>query len=208
MDGHGLNYEQELARSTPLVLREADALYEGRGRLAQTLERLAGRLDAMGIRYCLVGAYALILHGIRRFTEDIDVLLGPQDLETLRGELLGKGYRAVPGTQRCIRDTETGVRIDFVVSGGYPGDGRPKPVVFPEPDDCLAPDKEVRVVNLRTLVELKLASGISAPDRLQDLADVQRLIALHALKADFAEKLNPYVREKFLELHGTVAEDG
>jgi hypothetical protein len=54
------------------------------------------------------------------------------------------------------------------------------------------------------LIELKLASGISAPDRLKDLADVQELIKIRKLGADFALKLDPYVRAKYLELEDAV----
>jgi hypothetical protein len=45
---------------------------------------------------------------------------------------------------------------------------------------------------------------MTAPDRLKDLADIQELIKVRALKKDFAERLNPYVREKFLELLESV----
>jgi len=47
---------------------------------------------------------------------------------------------------------------------------------------------------------LKLASGMTAPDRLKDLADVQELIKIRHLSREFAENLNPYVRAKYLEL--------
>ena len=62
----------------------------------------------------------------------------------------------------------------------------------------------VRVVTLEKLVELKLASGMTAPDRLKDLADVQELIKARDLGPDFAEELNPYVREQFLKLWEAV----
>jgi len=58
----------------------------------------------------------------------------------------------------------------------------------------------VKVIDLKSLIELKLASGMTAKSRLQDLADVQRLIEQHHLTLDFAKHLHPYVREKFLEL--------
>jgi len=58
----------------------------------------------------------------------------------------------------------------------------------------------VQVVRLEKLVELKLASGMTAPDRLKDLADVQELIKIRGLSNDFADKLNPFVRDKYLEL--------
>jgi len=59
-------------------------------------------------------------------------------------------------------------------------------------------------VHLETLIELKLASGMTAPGRLQDLADVQRLIAERNLDGAFAGKLAPYVRDKFVELCGSA----
>ena len=46
---------------------------------------------------------------------------------------------------------------------------------------------------------------MTAPDRLKDLADVQELIKARGLPAGFAGHLNPYVREKFLELCESVA---
>jgi hypothetical protein len=45
---------------------------------------------------------------------------------------------------------------------------------------------------------------MTAPHRLKDLADVQELIKLKNLSAEFADKLNLFVREKFLELQTAV----
>jgi hypothetical protein len=56
------------------------------------------------------------------------------------------------------------------------------------------------VVSLPCLVEMKLASGMTAPHRLHDLADVLRLIRAAGIPRDFGDQLDPYVREKFLEL--------
>jgi hypothetical protein len=63
----------------------------------------------------------------------------------------------------------------------------------------------IRLLNLLTLIELKLASGMSSPDRLKDLADVQELIKIRKLDAGYSDQLNPYVREKYLELWNAVA---
>ena len=62
----------------------------------------------------------------------------------------------------------------------------------------------IKFVTLEKLIELKLASGISAADRLKDLADVQELIKIRKLDADFGSKLDPYVRTKYLELEEAV----
>jgi hypothetical protein len=197
-------YEAELSRSPSMVLREAEALYEGRDRLRRTYERISRRLAGLSIRHSLVGGLAVFLHGLRRFTEDIDVLVTPHDLARLRNNLVGSGYVTVPGGTQSIRDAETGVRIDFVLSGQFPGDGKPKPVAFPEPEQGTETRDGLVVIDLRTLIELKLASGMTAPGRLQDLADVQRLIQVHRLGLEYGEKLHPYVRAKFRELaHGS-----
>ena len=41
---------------------------------------------------------------------------------------------------------------------------------------------------------------MTAPHRIQDLADVQRLIDVRKLPRDFATELDPFVRAKFDEL--------
>lgn len=194
------NYESELESSFDVVLDEADQLYEGHGRLKRTYERLAKRLDELNVPYSLVGGYALILHGVRRFTEDIDLLVSNESLAKLHEELIGRGYVQVSPGSRNLRDAETGVRIEFVVTGEFPGDGKQKPIVFPDPQTVVEKIGGIKVVNLKSVIELKISSGMTAKDRLQDLADVQRLIKQHHLTSDFANQLHPYVRSKFLEL--------
>ena len=91
-----------------------------------------------------------------------------------------------------------------MTAGEYPGDGKPKPVSMPVPLDASTEIDGIRFVTLERLIELKLASGISAGDRLKDLADVQELIKIRKLGPDFAAKIDPYVRTKYLELEEAV----
>ncbi len=99
-----------------------------------------------------------------------------------------------------MRDTEHGVDIDVVLAGEYPGDGKPKPVAFPDPATAAVEGARVRLLPLPKLMELKLASGMSAPHRLRDLADVLEIIRLQHLPEDFAARLDPFVRDEFREL--------
>ena len=94
--------------------------------------------------------------------------------------------------------------MDVIAAGEYPGDGLPKPVSFPNPADASVKIDGVNFATLEKLVELKLASGMTAPDRLKDLGDIQELIKIKSLPREFADKLNPYVREKYLELWNAV----
>lgn len=177
----------------------------GEGPVHTTMRRLARRLSEEGIDYALAGGMALVLHGYRRETVDVDFLLTPNGRDRLANELAGRGYLPMfPGARKRFRDTETGVEIDVIVTGEYPGDGKPKPVSFPNPSAASTEIEGIRVVTLEKLVELKLASGMTAPHRLRDLADVQELIKIRRLNADFAERLDPYVQEKYLELWESV----
>jgi hypothetical protein len=117
--------------------------------------------------------------------------------------LVGWGYRpAFEGAQKTFRDVETGVRIEIITTGEFPGDGLPKPVAFPDPADAgvtLEIDG-IHVITLERLIELKLASGTSAAHRLRDLADVQDLIIQLDLSECFGDALDPSVRAAYREL--------
>ena len=97
------------------------------------------------------------------------------------------------------------MRIEILTAGDYPGDGKPKPVSFPDPADAIIINR-VRVVPLEKLIELKLASGLSAADRLKDLADVQEMIRTLALQLDLKAKLDASVRGEYERLWRTVNE--
>jgi hypothetical protein len=144
---------------------------------------------------------ALFFHGVRRFTEDVNILLSPEGLKATHEQLDGLGYTPPFKGSRQLRDAETGVRIEFLVTGQFPGDGKPKPVAFPDPAQVDTEINGVQFLRTETLIELKLASGMTGGvNRLKDLADVVELIKVLKLPAEFAEKLNAYVREKFMEL--------
>jgi hypothetical protein len=104
------------------------------GDVYDALRRLAQRLDEEGLDYAVIGGMAVVEHGSRRTTEGIDVLMRRETLAAFKDRCLGRGYLpAFPGAERAFRDTETGTRIEFVVTGDYPGDGKPKDVAFPDP---------------------------------------------------------------------------
>ena len=179
--------------------------FMGEGELNKTVARLGRDLEQHGIDYAIIGAVALTAHGYLRFTADVDLILTGEGLEIFHRELVGPGYRpAFEGTRKKLRSTLNGVAIEIITEGEYPGDGKPKPVSFPLPSAASVDIEGVRVVTLEKLIELKLASGMTAPDRLKDLADVQELIKVKHLAKDFADKLNPYVREKYIELWNGV----
>ena len=195
--------------SVDALLRKVDEFFMAEGPVHKTMRALARRLSQEGIDYALVGGMALVLHGYRRETVDVDVLLSKEGRELFTENLVGRRYAPLfPGARKGFRDIETGVEIDILTQGEYPGDGKPKPVSFPNPTAASTEIDGIRIVTLEKLIELKLASGMTARHRLRDLADVQELIKLHGLGAELTEQLDPYVRSRYLELWDAVAHAG
>lgn len=193
------------SRSVHDVYAEGLRYFMGQGNLHGTLAQLSADLKRHEIDYMVIGAVAMLAYGYPRFTEDIDIVMTSEGLEKFHQELVGLGYLpAFKGARKKLRSTREGVSIEIIASGEYPGDGKPKPVSFPIPVDASIEIDGVQIVTLEKLIELKLASGMTAPDRLKDLADVQELIKVRRLTSDFAEALNPFVREQFLQLWGAV----
>ena len=150
---------------------------------------------------------ALAAHRFVRATVDVDILVSPEGLSAIHTHLDGRGFAPPFAGSRNLKDVETGVRIKFIVEGQFPGDGKPKPVAFPNPLAVSEVINGIRYIRLPALIEIKLASGMTNPGRLRDLADVQELIRVLRLPPAFAKQLDPFVREKFGELWSAVEND-
>ena len=194
------SYEERLDKNSEWALSEGSRFFEEKSAVQDALRRVARRLDELNVPYAVAGGMALFKHGFRRFTEDVDILVNRAALKTIHRELDGRGYLPPFAGSKNLRDTELGVKVEFIVTGEYPGDGQPKPVAFPDPAAVAVELDGVKYVNLPTLVELKLASGMTNAERMKDLADVQELIKTLSLPAEFADRLDPYVRGKYREL--------
>ncbi len=181
--------------------------FEERSKVHEALREIVRHLDELAVPYAVAGGMALFLHEFRRFTEDVDILVTPNGLKKIHENLDGLGYVPPFAGSKQLRDTVRGVRIEFLVSGQFPGDGKPKPVAFPDPAASAVNIAGIQVLALKDLVELKLASGMTNPGRLKDLADVQQLIKILKLPASFVDGLNPYVRGRFAELWNGVQAD-
>lgn len=193
-------YEEKLDKYSRWALTEGSRHFDKKSAVFNALRKITKRLEDLNIPYAVVGGMALFEHGLRRFTEDVDILVTKEDLKRVHDELDGLGYVPPHRHSKHLRDTELGVKIEFLTTGEYPGDGKEKPVAFPDPRSVSIESDGISYLNLQTLVELKLASGMTNPSRLKDLSDVLELVKLINLPADFSEQLNPYVRDKYIEL--------
>jgi hypothetical protein len=178
----------------------AERFFMGKAEVHHAMRLLVARLDELAIPYAIVGAMALNEYGYRRATVDIHVLLTPEGLRRFKEHWLGRGYvEKFPGS-RGVRDTDLGVTIDVLITGDYPGDGRPKPVRFPDPADVAVRQGGLALIPLAMLIELKLASGMTSIHRAKDLGDVVELIKHVNPPRELGDQLDASVRGKYLEI--------
>ena len=184
----------------------AERFFMGLDEVHGAMRKLCAALEADEIPYAVAGAMALNAHGYQRVTTDVDVLLTSDGLASFKEKHLGRGWvERIPGS-RGMRDTQFNVKIDVLITNDYPGDVKPKAVSFPDPRVAIR-GEGIMVLPVNQLVELKLASGITNPDRLKDLADVQELIRAARLPLELGDELHPMVQPKYSEIwHATKRE--
>src|SRR5262245_38087483 len=113
-------FEAALARAQRFFMGDTD--------VHRTLHELTTDLERANIPYAIVGAMALNEHGYERVTNDVDVLLTREGLAAFKAQYLGRGYlEKFPGS-KAMQNTRHKIQIDVLITGDYPGDGKPKPV--------------------------------------------------------------------------------
>ncbi|MBL8792877.1 MAG: nucleotidyl transferase AbiEii/AbiGii toxin family protein [Planctomycetia bacterium] len=175
-------------------LKEIDLFFEGRGKQHRTMRRLVQNLDKAGIAYAIVGGMAVNAHGHERTTKDVDILLTADGFNAFRKRFVPKSYDPVEGYPRRFWDRRHQCSFDILVTGLFPGSGKPGPISYPDPSEVSEIIQEMHVVNLSTLIQLKLAAR-----RHGDFYDVHHLIRAHDLDEKFLKKLHPAVRQDFIE---------
>jgi hypothetical protein len=195
-------YEERLKGDSTWAVQEGGWHFEYASWVHEPMRRVARRLEAIGVDYAVVGAMARFLHGYRRFTEDVNLLVTPAGLATIHAKLIGDGYVLNRPGGKSSRDAENGVRVEFVVTGDRPG-GTDHPVVFPDPTGVSVDLAGVRTAKLSALIELKLAAGTS-PVRRKHAADVQEMIRRLHLPERIAGELDESVRPQYREMWALV----
>lgn len=186
------------------ALRLMDQFETGDAPAQKAARKLADRLKELGIPYVVAGGLAVAAHGYKRATVDVDLVLTREGLEKFKERWLGVGWVERFKGSKGMRDAEHNVKVDVLTPDEKPGDGKTCPFNFPNPENLGEAMggiwQDVKILPLRELIELKLASGITSRARLKDLVDVMELIKVNQLPADFGSKLHPFVQAKYTEL--------
>jgi hypothetical protein len=175
-------------------LKEIWMFFQGRDEVHRSMRRLAKRLERAGIPYALMGGMAVNAHRYRRTTGDVDVLLTADGFADFKKRFVPKNYKALPQRSRRFMDRVNEITIDILVTGHFPGSGKPGPIAFPDPREVSETIEKYRFIDLVTLVQLKLAAR-----RYRDFGDVVELIRFNELDESFANRLHPSLRGDYIE---------
>jgi hypothetical protein len=175
-------------------LREISMFFDGTDKIHQAMRKLVELFEQHRVEYAIVGGMAVNAHRHSRTTGDVDFLVRAEGLLTIR-QLVSQGLlSSVAGRSRRFIEPTTGVQVDILVMGLFPGSGKPGPIAFPDPATVSELLNKVRYIDLKTLIELKLAAH-----RYQDFADVVNLIGANRLDESFMSRLHPSVHRDFIE---------
>ena len=175
-------------------LKEIGMFFQGTDAVHKTMNKIAADLEKAHIPYAIVGGMAVNAHRHGRTTDDVDVLLSPEGFAEFRRLYVPATYRKLPKRTKRFVDTANGVTFDILVTGLFPGTGKPGPIAYPDPAAVSETIERIRVVDLPTLIQMKLAAR-----RHQDFADVVNLIRVHNLDESFQAKLHPAVHRDYIE---------
>jgi len=175
-------------------LKEIGMFFQGNDPVHQTMNRLTQELEQSQIPYAVVGAMAVNAHRHRRTTDDLDILLTPDGFAKFRHLFVPGKYGKLPKRPRRFVDPTNGITFDILVTGSFPGTGKPGPIAYPDPSAVSEVIENIRVVDLPTLIQLKLAAR-----RYYDFGDVVNLIRVHSLDESFLAKLHLSVHRDFIE---------
>jgi hypothetical protein len=167
--------------------------------LWQLTTRIDGLLTDAGIAYAIAGGVAVSLHGYRRNTVDLDLLLRSEDSDAFRAALEAAGIAWFPKAKEFR--TEAGVPVQVLIAGETAGPGQSALLPDPSNERNLARIEGLRVISLAELIQSKIACGLGDMRRThKDFADVVELAAIHNLESSFARFLHKSVRPEFRAL--------
>jgi predicted nucleotidyltransferase len=158
---------------------------------------LIGKLNEGGVRYLVVGGLAAVTYGCRRFTDDVDLVVGLERENLLRAMKILKGLGYGPRVPVAAEDfadpelrekwiREKGMVVFSMISGGSPHTNVDLFVTEPFDFDAeyvgagrheVEPGIEAPLVSIDQLIAMKQTAG-----RGKDLLDVEELKKIKELR--------------------------
>lgn len=175
------------------------------------LRRAVADLDALKIRWALVGGLAVSVRAVPRFTKDLDfavAVAGDPEAEDVVHRLGGRGYRPVGLLEQEYVERMSGVRLerggsDVVMDLLFASSGIESEVVAAATRLKVLPQLTAPVATTGHLIALKVLAG-----RNQDLTDLEALLpAASAADLDVARSAVRLIRARGFNREQDVVAD-
>jgi hypothetical protein len=175
----------------------------GNENLWETAAKCHELLKREQITHAICGGVAVCLHGYRRNTLDLDLIIRPSDAASVKKTLLDGGLAW--DEQNKEFHSSSGIPVQFLMTGERAGAGSEVQLPEPEGEFNVEQIEGLPVLRLSKLIEIKIACASGSPRRThKDLADVVELIAVRNLDSSFARYLHKSVRQTFRQLVRTT----
>lgn len=175
------------------------------------LRRAVADLDALKVRWALIGGLAVSIRSVPRFTKDLDFAIAvanDSEAEDVVHQLRGRGYQPVEVLEQEYVERLSGVRLersssDVIVDLLFASSGIENEVVTSSTRLEVLPQLSVPVATTGHLIALKTLAG-----RNQDLTDLGSLIpAASAEELDVAREAVQLIHARGFNREQDVAAD-
>ena len=151
------------------------------------LEKLLTAFEKEGVRYALMGGFALGLWGVHRSTVDIDFLVNRDDLDKIHAIMSALGYQCVHQTENVsqyVSSLSIFGEIDFLHAFREASTGMLKRA---KEKKIFGESLTIKVLKPEDLIGLKVqAMSNDQSRRTSDLSDIEHIMALHKTDLDWS----------------------
>jgi hypothetical protein len=193
----GARQTEDVVKTLDRFHREAEFLREASGStdIKKTLLKALQVLELFQIPHYVCGGFAVQEHGYPRFTVDVDIIV--PDVEYAREKLSLNGFKSNPGLKMTVTDRDTKVEVDLLPGGGKLDPG---PLTLPVPTVV---SKQPQILTLEKLLSAKLSTYMGRGiDRVQDYADVAKLVKINATPRHFP--VSPEVKALYEQIQDEI----
>lgn len=163
----------------------------------KVIQQVIGTLEEAGIRYALIGGFAMALRGVQRATLDLDFILMMEDMEKADAILHRFGYVRAFHSENVSHyqsdDQEWG-RIDILHAFRGPTLSMLERAEFLN----ITPELQLRVVQVEDIIGLKIQALCNDPKRAED--DWYDIRAMIRSSAEQDRELDWELIEEYLSL--------
>lgn len=175
------------------------------GRFGRVIHDVDRVLAATGSHSVLAGGWAVWRHGyFARMTQDVDIVLPADKIDEFLRTASVSGFDVLTppaGRWPKVHHKSTDITVDILPEGARPGTSdEPAPTLIDHPSKMGGIPSQLRYIDLRSLVELKLAAG-----RGRDDSDIMELVRVNTDKVDDLRRHLSGVHADYVERFNALA---